>query len=132
MSTESPWAATSHHVSGNLLRRITIQVKLERHHFVVMGFKLALHHLIPCVAHLHAEITKPYSWQSQRSPAVTLQQAVLAFRMVSLGLLDFSWRERARVDFLCFFEDFPSCFPLPAAPSKLSLISLPEATSGLM
>lgn len=30
-----------------------------------MGFKLALHHLIPCVTHLHAEINNPYSWKAK-------------------------------------------------------------------
>jgi hypothetical protein len=44
--------AQPHHVRGNLIRCVPIQVKLEGHHLVVMRFQLALYHLVSCVAHL--------------------------------------------------------------------------------
>lgn len=47
----------TYHVCSNLFRCISIQVKLESDHFMVMSFQLTLYHLITSVTHLQQEQT---------------------------------------------------------------------------
>lgn len=118
--------ARPHHVRGDLVRSVPVQVKLEGHHLVVVRLQLALHHLVPRVAHLweaDGQITE------DAAPACPGSQP-LTFRMVSRGRLALSCRERARVDLRwCFRAALPSSLPPPKAPSQLSLSSFPEVTS---
>lgn len=48
----------TYHVCSNLFWCISIQVKLESDHFMVMSFQLALYHLIASVTHLQQAKTQ--------------------------------------------------------------------------
>lgn len=141
-----------HHIRGNLIRCVPIQVELEGHHLVVVRLQLALHHLVPSIADLegapsapamhapamrvptrapatpppprHAPPATPPAGHAPRVPCP------LTFKMVSRGRLALSCRERARVDLRwCFRAALPSSLPPPKVPSQLSLSSFPEVTS---
>lgn len=54
----SSGGSDSYHVCSNFLRCISIQVKLESYHFMIMSFQLTLNHLITGVTHLQWEWTQ--------------------------------------------------------------------------
>lgn len=93
-------ATQPHHVGGDLIGCVPIQVKLECHHLVVVCLQLALHHLVARVAHLRdTQVVRPGAGRVRGALRLrALPAGPLTFRMVSRGRLALSWRERARVD----------------------------------
>lgn len=110
----------TYHVCSNLFWCISIQVKFESDHFMVMSLQLTLDHFIPSVTHLQQE-----QMQIKLLPYVTFFWEELkeksffwlpTFSMLSFGLLSFSCRERVREDLRWCLRTFPSHLP-PCVPS---------------
>lgn len=103
----------AHHVRGDFLGSVAIQIKLEGHHFVVVGLQLTLNHLVSGVTHLRAQrdTTRGEHARNGQEEQRGVANGRRTLSMLSLGLLLFSWRERVRADLRWCFRGFPSAFP---------------------
>lgn len=59
----SDWLFGPYHHGCNVLWVVSIQVKLECHHLVVVGLQLTLHHSVHLIRHLETPETRSHGYQ---------------------------------------------------------------------